>query len=160
MIITVASVTDRIRLIAVTHEGRFRKRGRPSLVSSFDTRAGFLFAVSRDREGEALWSPDSHQFAYCSADLAQHERNLFSTPRPPSPDRRFISPGWIFHSVMCRVARAMTKLRAQLSVMSTPNHCVGKANVLARLTEKPQSFGNCRRIVRRFAQRSAPRACR
>jgi hypothetical protein len=35
-----------------------------------------------DREGEALWSPDSKRVACLSSDLTPQEGNLFSTPRP------------------------------------------------------------------------------
>lgn len=35
-----------------------------------------------DREGEALWSPDSRRVACLSSDLTPQEGNLFSTPRP------------------------------------------------------------------------------
>ena len=34
------------------------------------------------REGEALWSPDSKRVACLSSDLTQQKGNLFSTPRP------------------------------------------------------------------------------
>ncbi|CAN5568721.1 hypothetical protein BH20VER3_BH20VER3_07070 [soil metagenome] len=34
------------------------------------------------REGEALWSPDSRRVACLSSDLTEEEGNLFSTPRP------------------------------------------------------------------------------
>jgi hypothetical protein len=34
------------------------------------------------REGEALWSPDSKRVAWLSSDLTQQRGNLFSTPRP------------------------------------------------------------------------------
>jgi hypothetical protein len=34
------------------------------------------------REGEALWSPDSKRVACLSSDLTQQRGNLFSTPRP------------------------------------------------------------------------------
>ena len=35
-----------------------------------------------EREGEALWSPDSKRVACLSNDLTQEQGNLFSTPRP------------------------------------------------------------------------------
>ena len=35
-----------------------------------------------DREGEALWSPDSKRVACLSSDLTEQQGNLFSTPRP------------------------------------------------------------------------------
>jgi hypothetical protein len=35
-----------------------------------------------DREGEALWSPDSKRVACLSSDLTEQEGDLFSTPRP------------------------------------------------------------------------------
>ncbi len=35
-----------------------------------------------EREGEALWSPDSKRVACVSSDLTQESGNLFSTPRP------------------------------------------------------------------------------
>ena len=34
------------------------------------------------REGEAIWSPDSKRVACLSSDLAEQQGNLFSTPRP------------------------------------------------------------------------------
>ena len=34
------------------------------------------------REGEALWAPDSKRVACLSSDLTQQRGNLFSTPRP------------------------------------------------------------------------------
>ena len=35
-----------------------------------------------EREGEALWSPDSKRVACLSSDLTEQQGNLFSTPRP------------------------------------------------------------------------------
>lgn len=38
--------------------------------------------TGEEREGEALWSPDSKRVACLSSDLSEQQGNLFSTPRP------------------------------------------------------------------------------
>lgn len=40
-----------------------------------------------DREGDALWSPDSKRVACLSIDLTEQEGNMFTTP-PPAPQRK------------------------------------------------------------------------
>ena len=43
-----------------------------------------------DREGEALWSPDSKRVACLSIDLPDQPGHLFSTPRPPVQRRQTV----------------------------------------------------------------------
>jgi hypothetical protein len=56
-----------------------------------------------DREGEALWSPDSKRVACLSSDLTQQEGDMFGTP-PPAPLRKQTAVYQLMGDSFARVA--------------------------------------------------------